>query len=393
MLGIYQQLQERNARETLPFVAVHEANATLLSQVDVLQNKCDDYEREVSVLQQQIDDNVGDSHNGNGGKGNAAATAALKNEARFRDKLEKLQEEMNSKLKEHAEDQASALKTAKELSEMKDLNLVQESTISNLNKESDRKEKSIGHLTEQLTDAKSRTKLAEQQYVGLKETIRSLQKENDQLKKENRNIETRLVEDKGKMVDEMNVLTEMVDSLKREVDMLRSLKGQEEKRKSAGWFGMSSPASKGSEAKTPEKGKASERKFGMFGVIVPSGQKQNIQAHMAEATSVRYDSMGSDLVVTGGADSMVKVWDTSTGGLKATLRGPNGHIILGVDICGNLAVGASSDKTCRVWNVKTERMVSRCEGLLVFYFLLFLSLIACISHVVGYFSIIRFITL
>ena len=387
MLGIYQQLQERNARETLPFVAVHEANATLLNQVDALQNKCDDYEREVSVLQQQVDDNVGDSHNGNGGKGNAAATAALKNEARFRDKLEKLQEEMNSKLKVHAEDQANALKTAKELSEMKDLNLVQESTIANLKKESDRKEKAIGHLTEELTDAKSRTKLAEQQYVGLKETIRSLQKENDQLKKENRNIETRLVEDKGKMVDEMNVLTEMVDSLKREVDMLRSLKGQEEKRKSAGWFGMSSPVSKGSEAKTSETGKDSKRKFGMFGVIVPSGQKQNIQAHMAEATSVRYDSMGSDLVVTGGADSMVKVWDTGTGGLKATLRGPSGHIILGVDICGNLAVGASSDKTCRVWNVKTERMVSRCEGLSMFLFLLSQLFLACISYVVKQFGI------
>ena len=56
MLGIYQQLQERNARETLPFVAVHEANATLLNQVDALQKKCDDYEREVSILQQQVDD-------------------------------------------------------------------------------------------------------------------------------------------------------------------------------------------------------------------------------------------------------------------------------------------------------------------------------------------------
>ena len=360
MLGIYEQLLERNARETLPFVSVHEANATLLNQIDALQSKCDGYEREVSILQQQVDDNAGSSHNG--GKGNSAATAALKNEARFRDKLEKLQEEMNSKLKSHAEDQASALKTAKELSEMKDLHLVQESTISNLKKECDRKEKAIEHLTEQLTDAKSRTKLAEQQYVGLKETIRSLQNENDQLKKERRTIEARLVEEKGKVSDEMNVLTEMVDSLKREVDMLRSLKKQEEKRKSGGWFGRtSSTESKGS--KTPEKGKDSQRKFGAFGVIVPSGPKQIIQAHMAEATSARYDSMGSDLIVTGGADSNVKVWDAGTGSLRATLRGPSGHIILGCDICGSLVVGASSDKTCRVWNVKTERMVSTaCEA-------------------------------
>lgn len=162
MMGIYEQLLERNARETNPFVSVHEANATLLNQVDALQIKCDGYEREISVIQQQLDDAV--AGGANGGKGNsAAATAALKNEARLRDKLEKLQEELNVKLKAHAEDQANALKTSKELHEMKDLNLAQESTISNLRKDNERKEKAIEHLTEQLDDAKSRTKLAEQQ--------------------------------------------------------------------------------------------------------------------------------------------------------------------------------------------------------------------------------------
>lgn len=363
MMEVYEQLLERNRRETLPFISVHESNATLLNQVDALQSKCEEYEREISQLQQQMDDNVGSYHNGK--KGNGAAAAFLKNETRLRDKLEKLQEELNAKLKLHSEDQANALKTAKELSDMKDHNLVQQSTISNLKKENDRKEKAIEHLTEKLEDAKSRTKLAEQQYVGLKETIRILQKENDELKKENRQIEARLVEDKGKMVDQVNVLNEMVEGLKREVDMLRSLKIQEEKRRSAGgWFGMStsSPGSpqpgKETNKDQADKEKDSKRKFGVFGVIVPSGPKTTIQAHMAEATSVRYDSMGSDLVVTGGADSLVKVWDTSSGTLRATLRGPSGHIIIGADICGNLAVGASSDKTCRVWNVKTERMVS-----------------------------------
>lgn len=263
MLGIYQQLQERNARETAPFLAVHEANATLLNQVDSLQLKCEGLEREISNLEQQIADGSA------GTSGPAAATAALKNEARLRDKLEKLQEELNAKLKAHAEDQASALRTVKDLSKQKDLNQAQESTITNLKKEMDRKEKAIEHLTEQLNDAKAVTKLAEQQYVGLKETIRTLQKENDKLIKENSGFEARLVTEKGKMVDEMNVLTEMVDSLKREVDMLRSLKTQDEKRKTGGWFGRNSTAeSKDSKESTEKEKDSNSRKFGMLGTIV-----------------------------------------------------------------------------------------------------------------------------
>jgi hypothetical protein len=53
--------------------------------------------------------------------------------------------------------------------------------------------------------------------------LKALQEENDVYQKENRQLETRLLEDKGKMVDEMNVLTEMVDALKKEGDMLRSM--------------------------------------------------------------------------------------------------------------------------------------------------------------------------
>lgn len=275
--------------------------------------------------------------------------------------LEKLQEELNSKLKVHAEDQASALKTAKELSELKDQNLVQESTITNLKKENDRKERAIEHLTEQLNDAQARTKLAEHQYVGLKETIRSLQIENDQLQKEKLVLEGRLLEDKSKMADEMSMLTEMVDKLKSEVDMLRSLNIQEQKRNS-GWFGRLSGDKKGSHdnSQKSEKGQ-SNRQWGALSVVVPGAPKQIIQAHTGEATTVRYDSMGADLLVTGSSD--VKVWDVATGTVRATLRGTCGHTITAVDIAGSLVVGGGTDKTCRVWNRQTERMVCYLFGL------------------------------
>lgn len=89
MEDVYAQLLARNARETYPFVAIHESNNTLLNQVDALQDKCADLEREISKLHQDLDDAVGNGHGGSiSGKGHsAAATAALKNEARLRDRV------------------------------------------------------------------------------------------------------------------------------------------------------------------------------------------------------------------------------------------------------------------------------------------------------------------
>lgn len=357
MNAIYQQLLERNTRETTPFTCIHQANATLLNQVDGLQNKCEGLERDISELHQQVQDAASTK---SGGKASgAAAAAALKNETRLRDKLEKLQEELNAKLKAHAEDQAAALKTAKDLSEMKDLNTAQERTIQNLREAHDRAEKAIEHLENQLADSKSRTHLAEQQYSGLKDTIRSLQGENDDVKKENRELETRLVADKGKLIDEMNVLTEMVDGLKKEVDMLRSYKVQEDKRRS--WFGKAATPTKDSKNEGKEKAKKGEpdgRRWGSFGVCVPSATKYTVSAHVMDGTCVKYDQAGTDLVATCSSDSTVKVWDTNSGTVRATLRGTSGHAIIGCDISGSLVVGAGSDKTCKVWNLRTERMVS-----------------------------------
>ena len=73
--------------------------------------------------------------------------------------------------------------------------------------------------------------------------------------------------------------------------------------------------------------------------------------------SCRYDGSGTDLVATGGVDSTVKVWDTSSGALRATLRGGSSNAIISCDISHGVVVGAGSDKTCRVWNLRTQRMV------------------------------------
>ena len=348
---IHQKILDRNFRETTPFLSVHEANATLLNQIDALQLKCESLERENSNQQQQLDEGSP------GGKG--SANAALKNETRLRDKLEKLQEELNDKLKVYSEVNVNALQTTKDLSIMKNLNTAQEATIANLKHEHDRKEKAMEHISLELDEAKKSRRLAEQQYEGLKNTIRTLQEENDVLKKENRQLVDRLVSGKEKTSDEINTLNEMVSHLKNEVDMLRTLKVQEEKRRK--WFGRSAIGDEVNILDAKDKDEGPSRKFGAFGSVVPRLPKYTINAHKGEAMCVRYDGTGADLVATASSDSTVNVWDTN-GVLRATLRATNGHTVTACDISGGLAVGGGSDKMCRVWDLKTERMIHQLMG-------------------------------
>lgn len=284
---------ERNARETTPFVDIHQANATLLNQVDALQAKCDELERDL-LVKHAADQHHHYSEEEGHPRGTLLQSSALKNETRLQEKLEKLQEEFNQKLKLHAEEQTSAFEVAKELASNKDALIENEQAIQKLNEESDKKDKSIEHLTSQLEDSKSRTKLAEQQYVGLKDTIRVLQEENDTLKKENRVLETRLVSDKEALVSEMNSLSETCERLKKEVDMLRSLNADEEKRhkSSSSWFSLSSSTSASKPSiKTAESSKSPEAKSRKFDpkikVVVPTKPKQTIFAHASEASCVR----------------------------------------------------------------------------------------------------------
>ena len=83
-------------------------------------------------------------------------------------------------------------------------------------------------------------------------------------------------------------LTEMVDRLKREVDMLQSLKVQEQKRKT--WFGKAAvpDASASPVAKNDADKEVTGRKWGSTAVVAPTTPKHIVQAHRAEAACVRW---------------------------------------------------------------------------------------------------------
>jgi len=332
---LHELISTRNEHETDQFTLVHQSNATLLNQVESVQKKCEALERE-QVIASELNNN--------------GSSAALRNETRLRDKLEKLQEELNKKLSDHQKDTSQALETAKNLVSAKEIKGNLELKVKKLERELLKKDKNISHLEEKYNDAKETAKLAEKQYNGLKETIRSLQDENDVLKVENDKLIDRLVSDKEKTSDEVNILNEMTETLKKENDMLHTLKIHDEKRRS--WFAKPKSDEK-TKILTDDK---PARRFDTTGSIVPSVVNTTIDAHAGDATYVCHNESNVNLVATCGAnDSMVKIWDTKTGALRSMLRG--GGVITACDIGNRLVVGGGSDKMCRVWNLQTERMV------------------------------------
>ena len=327
-------------------------------QCTVLQKEKAEQDRIIDQLTEELDAGNGASGGGGGGKGSSGPS---KTEARQREKIEKLQEQLNEKLRAEVESSASALKVANELAELKDTNAAHLTTIQTMKEEQSRTEKTITQLNAELTDAKSSANLAEKQYEGLKHTIRTLQEENDELKRANSDLVNRVVSEKEKSIDEINKMNEMCERLQKEVEMLREYQKQQEKRARGGWrrnkgggldIGGDGKDESGSPS-TPD----NARQFGSMGVVIPSQPLHVLQAHGQEATAIRYDGTGADLVATGSSDSTVRVWDSSTGQPKAQFRGGPGHPMLGVDVSGGIVVGCGTDKTCRVWNLRTQRLV------------------------------------
>ncbi|KAF7289425.1 hypothetical protein HMN09_01336100 [Mycena chlorophos] len=56
------------------------------------------------------------------------------------------------------------------------------------------------------------------------------------------------------------------------------------------------------------------------------------------------------IAVTGSRDSTLRVWDVQRGRLIRTMTGHTGSVRC-LDVCGNKAVSGSYDATCRVWNL------------------------------------------
>jgi DNA repair exonuclease SbcCD ATPase subunit len=253
-------IEERNTRETFPFVEIHNSNHQLALQVHEWKQKCNELEQKLVVAQESLSIAVAaaassghDNNNNNNTSGpsssssssassapSSSASAALRNERKMREQMERLEGQLQQQSEQHQQDVQRIADLSKEQDNLELARTEQDKNIVKLQQDNDRQSHLIQHLQTENLDNQQRANLAEQQYAGLKDAIRVLQEENDTLQEENRQLEKRLVSEKDRLCNELNHLTEMVEELQRQSVISQALPQLEEKRRRDGWFGLSS---------------------------------------------------------------------------------------------------------------------------------------------------------
>ncbi len=340
MEGIYCLIQERNARETLPFIAIHSSNIHLRNYVDTLQARCESLERQYLEQQQLVaEQQQAIEHSIN--------SAPAKTEARLRNQLSKLQEEVRRSVQKEVKAAAEALERYNELSTCKESNTALSATISNMQIEATRNNEIISHLQSELDNSNSLARLADKQIDGLKDAIRLLQEENDELTKLNKRILDETVSDKEKMAEQLNNMNDTIEVLQKEINMLRS-HAKMGKGSIGNWLGSRTVTRGDKGAVDTVHEKESKRVWDASAVaVLPSQPQFTIKAHRDDAVCVRYDGTNLNRVATASSDATVKVFNTSNGQLEATFSAGGGHPLIGVDIAGEVVCGCGADKTCR----------------------------------------------
>jgi autophagy-related protein 16 len=358
MDDLYNLIQERNSRETLPFLSIHSSNAYLRNLVDSLQGRYEWLERQY-LEQQQI---VAEQQQAIELSINSAPT---KVEARLREQIAKLQGDLRERIQNEVKYTADAIEASDELSKSREENAAQGATISNLRTELARCNEIIVHLQSELENSKSLASLADKQTDGLKDAIRSLQEENEEVTKLNKRLVDETVSDKERMADQLNNMNTTIECQQKEVNMLRSYakmgKGQ-----IGGLFrgllgDKNLSASNADNSKDPDE--TPKRQWGENTcAVLPSQPLYIIKAHRDDASCVRYDGTNLNRVATASSDATVRVFDTSNGQLEATFSAGGRLPLIGVDIGGDIVCGCGADKTCRVWQQQTKRMIHQLAG-------------------------------
>lgn len=336
---IQQLISTRNAIETDSYVEVYDALRDLRTKYQKLESECFHQQSDLSRLLQEVHER-----------------GPTKTERKLQDKIQSLEKALKDKERQEKEIKQQVSQFTDEIARLSERNQQNEKTIQNREHELQEKDAVIERLTNELREMTHHSKLADKQYDGLKETIKRLQDENEKLTKSNDELISRIVQEKEKYMKEMDEMTKMYEHANRKLEMLSTMQEQEKKR----FMWTNKPTS--TENESPDRSSHNGRLFGSSGVILPSEIKHKIVAHPCQATCVRYDASGGDILATSSEDSTVKLWNTGTGTLFKTFKGGNNQVMLGVDMAGDLVVGCGTDKMCRVWNTRKQRLVHQLIG-------------------------------
>jgi autophagy-related protein 16 len=173
----------------------------------------------------------------------------------------------------------------------------------------------------------------------LKLKVDGLIKENEKIQHENNQLLERMLKLKEEQISQMNQLNEYYEALLKKEQALEKMKTS----------GIANFDSAGLQANAKP-------------VRIPGRPVHTIMAHNIECTSVKFNDAGS-ILITGGSDVYLKVWDANSGQEKSTLRGM-AHSAMDLSICqgSELILAGCSDNIAYVWNYNTGRIKHNLTG-------------------------------
>ena len=361
MEDINNLILERNRRETLPFLSIHSSNAYLQNHVDTLQARCESLEHQYLEQQQIVAEQQQALELSNN-------STPAKTEALLRKQITKLNTEVRERIEKEVKLTSEIIDKTNAVSKLQEEKNIQDVTISNLRMEVDRCNAIIAQLQTELDNSKSLTNLANRQVDGLKDAIRSLQEENEQVTKLNKRLVDETIADKEKLADQLNSMNTTVELKQKEVNMLRSYAKLGSKGGPIGGLirGIKHLSSSNADAADDNDKSLKEDEQRQWGAtvsaVLPSQPLHTIKAHRDDASCVRYDGTNLNRVATASSDATVKIFDTSTGQLESSFSAGGRQPIIGIDIRGDIVCGCGTDKTCRVWQISTKRMIHQLAG-------------------------------
>jgi WD40 repeat protein len=92
------------------------------------------------------------------------------------------------------------------------------------------------------------------------------------------------------------------------------------------------------------------------------GPTELVMRNGSRVQSVAF-SHGSRLVMSGSEDNMVRIWNVTTGGVKAELKGHTASVVsVAFSQDGSRVVSGSGDGMARIWNVTTGGVEAELKG-------------------------------
>lgn len=340
----FTQLRERNRAERDSFAPVFASYTKMLTQNHEL------HSRNVALEQAvKLGSGGGGGHgDGGGGVSNAAHEEAIKE---MEQKLMTLQTELTDAYKKQSEHSATMLR-------MREKAGLDEEALLQKEEELAAKQNVLVSMQDDGRGDRQRVKqleatveLLRQEVVALKAQIAACEQNIKTLTDENKVLVDRLLELKESQASEMNDVNNMYETLLRKTQA-----AEREQKDAASAIGRDVNFEDTASIMDAVAWQAN------FNVVLPSNAKRIITAHDGQVTSLNYNANGT-LLVSGGTDTLVKIWDARTGTARATLRGAKQsvmHVDFSVDEALVLAVG--NDKCGYLWSMKTSRIVHTLTG-------------------------------